>query len=159
MKTAEGKAVPITNIDIVMNIGRHALCRVDTNSQCQGTGALYEVAQPDNSTEHSFLFMTCNHVLPSSSREDVCAASLDFHDLQDLRYVQLEHEHVRHVWTVRHLDVTVVELSREFADKLKQKNARFLKIGFAQVKMEVDETRKFVIHVGLNDIMLCKDLN
>ena len=132
----EGKAVPIKNIDKVMNIGRRAVCRVDTKTQCQGTGALYEVEQP-GSDSHSFLFMTCNHVLPSSSREEVCAATLDFHDLSDMRYVTLEHEHVRHVWTVRHLDATVVEFSSQLAEQFKRKNARFLKIGMAKAKMEV----------------------
>ena len=132
----EGKAIPIKNIDKVMNVGRRAVCRVDTKTQCQGTGALYEVEQP-YSDSHSFLFMTCNHVLPSSSREEVCAATLDFHDLSDMRYVRLEYEHVRHVWTVRDLDATVVEFSSQLAEQFKLKNARFLQIGTPKAKIEV----------------------
>lgn len=119
-------AVDIKNMDRVMNIGRRAICKVETLNKQQGTGALYEV---DSHGIHTHVFITCNHVLATSSWDEVCGAVLDFRDLPLLRSIHFDRGDLRCVWTMRRLDVTVVEFSSQLVGFFKSKDARFLKIG------------------------------
>lgn len=71
-------AVDVNEIDKVMLVCRKAICKVETRTKHQGTGALYEV---DSHNIQTCVFITCNHVLASSSVEEVCTALLDFRDI------------------------------------------------------------------------------
>ena len=124
-----GYAVNIRNMDRVMQVGRRAVCKVETLNRQQGTGALYEV---DSHGIHTHVFITCNHVLATSSWEEVCGAVLDFRDLPLLQSIHFDRGDLRYVWTMRRLDVTVVEFSSQLVDFFKSKDARFLKIGILQ---------------------------
>ena len=118
-------AVDMENMDRVINIGRRAICKVETLNRQQGTGALYEV---DSHGIHTHVFITCNHVLATSSWEEVSGAVLDFRDLPSLRSIHFDRGDLRCVWTMRRLDVTVVEFSSRLVNFFKSKDARFLKI-------------------------------
>ena len=122
-------AVDIKNMDRLMNIGRRAICKVETLNRQQGTGALYEV---DSHGIRTHVFITCNHVLATSSWEEVSGAVLDFRDLPLLRSIHFDRGDLLFVWTMRRLDVTVVEFSSRLVDFFKSKDARFLKIGKLQ---------------------------
>ena len=122
-------AVDINNVDRVLNIGRRAICKVETLKLQQGTGALYEL---DSHGIRTHVFITCNHVLPTSSWEEVCGAVLDFRDLPLLRFFHFDRGDLLCVWTMRRLDVTVVELKSALVNFFKSKDARFLKIGKVQ---------------------------
>lgn len=132
MRDEGASAVKIKTLDQWMHIGRKAICKIETRTGVQGTGALYEVERPE-----LYLFITCNHVLATSSLEEVCAARLDFQDVPELRYISLPSRHILHVWTVRHLDATVVELDVELSRLYKRKKAHFLKIGQAKAMEQV----------------------
>lgn len=132
----EGYAVKMKSLDRVMHIGRKAICKIETRTRVQGTGAFYQVERPPDL--NLYLFITCNHVLATSSLDEVCAAVLDFSDIQNMRYIILPRENLLHVWTVRHIDTTVIELDKDLANHYRQNlNARFLKIGIPQNKEKV----------------------
>ena len=135
MRDEGAYAVKIRSLDQIMRFGRKAICKIVTHTGIQGTGALYKVKRPER---HLHLFITCNHVLASSSFEEVCAAELDFQDLQGMRFISLPRKHLLHVWTVKHLDATVVEFNDELANFFKLNKAHFLKIGIAQAKEQVE---------------------
>ena len=127
-------AVDMMKMDKVMRIGRKAICKVVTRTQLQGTGALYEV---DSHNIRTCVFITCNHVLASSSVDEVCAALLDFRDIPAMRNTSFTRDDLCHVWTVRHLDATVVELRQPLVESFKSKGARFLRIGTAHLNEKV----------------------
>ena len=97
----------------------------------QGTGAFYEVFDTRNLKR--WLFITCNHVVPTNSVKDI----LDFMQIfyphigtpNDNSLLELKQEYLLRCWT-RHcycIDATVIELSAEGEKYLRALNVTFLK--------------------------------
>ena len=128
-------AVDMNEMDNLMRVGRKAICKVVTRMGLQGTGALYEV---DSHNIQTSVFITCNHLLPSSSVDEVCAAVLDFRDISAMKNISFSRDDLFHIWTVHHLDATVVELRKSLVEKFKSLGAHFLKIGTANLNDKVN---------------------
>lgn len=126
-------AVDVEKIDRIMRGSRLAICKVKTRMGLQGTGALYEVNSHGIRTH---VFITCNHVLPSCCREEVCDAQLEFFDVPAMRFIRFQKSDVQHVWTVHYLDATVVELSTGFLDRYRDAT-HFLQIELARLSDKV----------------------
>ena len=107
----------------------------------QGTGAFYEDVDIHN-LKH-FLFITCNHVVPSNSIKDI----LDFMQIfyphigasNDNALLVLKQEHLLRCWT-RYcycIDATVIELSSEGEKYLRSLKIAFLKTSNGELNKPV----------------------
>lgn len=59
-----------------------AVCKIKAAHGGQGTGAFYEATDLRNRIR--FLFMTCNHVLPASSFDEISQAILEFEQMKHI---------------------------------------------------------------------------
>ena len=103
-----------------------AVFKLKTANGDQGTGSLYEVIDKFNKSR--FLIMTCNHVLPSNSINEIIEATLEFEYIADMKSFLLKKEDLKHIWTNKLLDATIIEISSERANLFKSYGALFLKI-------------------------------
>ena len=112
----------------VFIIARKSVCKVKpAHRDQQGTGAFYKVIDRDD-TER-FLFMTCNHVLPTNSLNEISQAILEIEDIQQLKNFSFNKRDVKYIWTSEVFDATIVEISSEVARSLKSAEVIFLKVG------------------------------
>lgn len=139
----EGKGTPavtvaaydkLVDFQNVKNSAIKSVCKITTAKKTQGTTALYRVLDQNNQ-EH-FLMMTCNHVLPTTSLQEIFQAILEFEGIQEMRSIQLKLEDVIFVWTAELLDATVIELSPEVASIYSSNGAKFLEIDIAELNVE-----------------------
>ena len=107
-----------------------------TYNDIQGTGAFYEVFDTSNSKR--WLFITCNHVAPTNSLQDI----LKFMKIvfpKDNSLLEFKIEHLLCCWTWKCccIDATVIELSTAGEKYLRDLNVSFLKVSDAKVKDRV----------------------
>ena len=121
----------------VLAVARKAVCKVNAPQKEQGTGALYEIV--DRSRTIRFLIMTCNHVLPTNSRDEILQTIFEFEDIKQMKHLALPQNHVasHNIWTSIMFDATVIEISYELARMFKSYGAIFLKVGNVVPKVEV----------------------
>lgn len=118
----------------LFKIARMAVCKVRAAHGSQGTGAFYEAT--DHRDWIRFLFITCNHVLPASSFDEISKAILEFEEIEQMKRITLDIKHIKYTWTSASFDATIVEISEELANLYKSFGAKFLKIGKIAAKTE-----------------------
>ena len=124
------------NLQAVFDSARKSVCKVKPVHNDQVTGAVYEVV--DRNDVDCFLFMTCNHVLPTNSLNEISQAILEFEDiLQSLNIFSLIKKDVKYIWTSKLYDVTIVEISSEVTRLFKSAGVIFLKVGRITSNAEV----------------------
>ena len=111
----------------VLKIANKAVFKVKAAHGEQGTGALYEIIDKFNCDR--FLIMTCNHVLPSNSVNEITEAKFESDNIVQLKSFNLTEEQLKNIWTNKTLDCTVIEISSECANLFKSYGAIFLKVG------------------------------
>ena len=116
----------------VFNKARMAVCKVKPAHGDQGTGAFYELVHHNNG--HRYLFMTCNHVLPTNLLDEVSQARLEFDEIEKMKSIKLDRKHIQHIWTSKLFDATIIEISEELANLYKSNGAIFLKVGQVTAK-------------------------
>lgn len=121
----------------VFEIARKSVCKVKPAHKDQGTGAFFE--ESDCNAEIRFLFMTCNHVLPTNSLKEISQAIIEFEDIQQMTNYSWNNDikQVKYIWTSRLFDATVIEISSDLANLFKSYGVRFLKIGQVTAKVQV----------------------
>ena len=102
----------------VLNTANKAVFKLKTAHGEQGTGALYEVLDKLN-------ILVCNHVLPSDSINEIIEAKLEFEDIVDMKSFSLKGEYLKHIWTNKLLDATIIEISSDSANLFKSYGALF----------------------------------
>ena len=142
-------AVPFKTLSIaskfakVQEIAGKCVCKIKTNivknqhdqGTCtQGTCTFYKVAQNETTR---FLIMTCNHVMPTNSLNEIIKAILEFEDIPQLTSFSLVKEQVKYVWTSKLYDTTIVEILPEQAELLTTKGIKFLEVGKAELHVEI----------------------
>ena len=110
----------------VFNEAQKAVCKVKSNVD-QGTGAFYDIV--DHNDGHRFLFMTCNHVLPTNSFDEASQATLEFEEIENMKSIKLDTKHIQYIWTRKLFDATIIEISEELAKLFQSYGAIFLKVG------------------------------
>ena len=133
------KAEPIQTHDKVNNVRNQAvksICKVKTSFGYQGTGAIYQVVDK-LVDKNRFLFMTCNHVLPTTSRIEIAQTTLEFEEIPQMANIHLSKEDILFVWTTKVLDATVIEISHNSAKLYSKYGAQFLKVGEAILNDQV----------------------
>ena len=111
------------------NIAGKSICNLKIESKDLGTGAIYQVE--NEKAKQSFIFITCNHLLPTTSRKELSHATLQFDDIQQMKSINLDKKHIKFVWTTKLFDATVIEISHELATSFESYGAHFLKLGDA----------------------------
>ena len=112
---------------VVFNSARKSVCKVKPVHKNQGTGAFYKVV--DLNDIDRFIFMTCNHVLPTNSINEISQAILEFEDIQQLRSFSFNKTDVKYNWTTKIYDATIIEISIGVANLYKHYGVKFLKVG------------------------------
>lgn len=131
-------AVQVKIFDKMTHVRKQAVksvCKVKTALDDQGTGALYRVV--DKNGKDHFTIMTCNHVLPTTSLNEIMMTIFMFEEIQQMASINLSKEHIQFVWTTKLLDATVIELSPQIASLYSSYGAQFLKVGEAELLAEV----------------------
>lgn len=124
---------PVIHVEIfkkmkkVFKVARLAVCKVKPAHEDQGTGAFYE--REDLNNKLRFLFMTCNHVLPTNSLEEVSQAILEFEEIEKMKYIKFDRKQIKYVWTSKLFDATIIEMNEDLANLYKSYGAKFLKVG------------------------------
>ena len=95
-----------------------ALCKVKPAHDEQGTGTFYEVV--DYNDGHWF---PCNHVLPKNSFDEVSQAILEFDEIENMKSIKLKRKHIKHIWTSKLYDATIIEISEQLANLFKSNGA------------------------------------
>ena len=73
--------------------------------------------------------MTCNHDLPANSFDEVSQAIIEFGEIENMKSIKLDTKHIKHIWTSKLFDATIIEISEELAKLFKSYGAIFLKVG------------------------------
>lgn len=130
-------AETLRNLNQVFKIAKKSVCKVKPTHSDQGTGAFMNVL--DDKNKLRFLFMTCNHVLPTNSLNEVSQTILEFEDVHEMKKFSFSDykNHVKHIWTSKLYDATVVEINEELARLLTGYGVRFLKAGQIARTVEV----------------------
>ena len=139
----ESSSVPLNILEKLTklrNIAGKSICNLKIASKDLGTGAIYQVENEKG--KEIFLFITCNHLLPTTSRRELCHAKLQFDDIQQMKSINLDKEHMKFVWTTKLFDATVIEISHELATRFESFGAHFLKLGDAVLN---ESSRKIAI--------------
>ena len=103
---------------------RKSVCKVKPVHKDQGTGEVV-----DRNGIDRFIFMTCNHVLPTNSLNEIAQAILEFEDIQQLRSFSFNKTDVKYIWTTKIYDATIIEISPHVATLYKHYGVNFLKVG------------------------------
>ena len=111
----------------VFDSARKSVCKVKPAHKNQGTGAFYEVV--DGNGIDRFIFMTCNHVLPTNSLNEISQAIFEFEDIQQLRSFSFNKTDVKYIWTTKIYDATIIEISPHVAIVYKNYGVKFLQVG------------------------------
>lgn len=123
---------------VVFEIARKSVCKVITAQKEKGTGYFLEVFDKNGQTR--FLFMTCNHVLPTNSLNEIFKMNLEFEDIPPMTKYNFENDrmHVKYIWTSKLYDATIIEISSELVKMFKESyGMRFLEKGQITNKDEV----------------------
>lgn len=136
-------AVPIKDINLlnkpitrkIIEFASKSVCKIYPAHMVQGTCAFYQVL--DQYRNQRFLIMTCNHVLPTNSLNEIIQAIFEFGNIPQLTSFCLVKKHLKYVWTSKLLDATVMEISPEQAAQFKSLEIKFLKVGKAKLNEEV----------------------
>lgn len=123
----------------VFQIARLSVCKVKQASNEEGTGSFYELFDLNGKT--IFTFMTCNHVLPTNSVDEISKTVLEFEEIDKMKSINLERKDIKYIWTSKIFDATVVEISEELANSFKSYGAKFLRVG----QIQLTATMEFVI--------------
>ena len=83
--------------------------------------------------------MTCNHVLPTNSLNEITQTIFEFEDIEQMKHLSLSQENVKNIWTSLLLDATIIEISTQLSTLFSSYGAIFLKVGkvFPQVEVAV----------------------
>ena len=119
----------------VLAVARKAVCKVNAPHKALGTGALYEVV--DCSRISHFLIMTCNHVLPTTSLNEITQTIFEFEDIEQMKHLSLSQDNVKNIWTSILLDASIIEISSQLSTMFRSYGAIFLKVGNVVPKVEV----------------------
>lgn len=119
----------------VREIAGKSICKIFTMHENEGAGALFHVEDKDG--KDHYLFITCNHVLPTNSISEISQSKLQFEDIERMANMSLDREHVQYIWTSKLLDATVIEISPELQTLYFSYGARFLKVGQAEANIEI----------------------
>ena len=107
-------AIRFTILDIlqsfekVQKIAGKCVCKIKTivkNQEVQGTCTFYKVSQSETTR---FLIMTCNHIMPTTSLNEIIKAVLEFKDIPQLTSFSLVKEQVKYVWTSKLYDTRYI---------------------------------------------------
>ena len=93
----------------------------------QGTGAFYEAL--DGKAIMHPMFITCNHVLSTSSRNEITNVIFESEANLSLNRFQLKKEQIFRCWTNFILDVTIIELTATGEQFLREIGGKFIQIG------------------------------
>ena len=122
----------------VQEVAGKCVCKITTNmvnnQHVQGTCTFCKVAQSETTR---FLIMTCNHVMPTNSLNEIIKAILEFEDIPQLTSFKLVKEQLKYVWTSKLYDTTIVEIPPEQAELLTTKGIKFLEVGKAELHVEI----------------------
>lgn len=121
-----GSSMMLEKLNNIKNIAGRSICNIKIASKDLGIGGLYQVE--DEYDKAVFLFITCNHLLATTSRKELHRAILQFEDIQQMKNVNLEKEDMKTVWTTKVFDATIIELSKQLASSFEAYGAHFLKI-------------------------------
>ena len=114
-------------LSAVFDSAKKSVCKVAPAHKEQGTGAFYEVV--DGNGIDRFIFMTCNHVLPTNSLNEIAKAIFEFEDIQQLTSFSINKTDVKYIWTTKIYDATIIEISIDVATVYKNYGVKFLKVG------------------------------
>ena len=128
-------AIPFKILESLMNKGKRSICRVLIKNKIQGSAGLI-VAQHNNRLY--YMLITCNHVLPFTARFDLCQVEMHFQGLEkaELHNKLLREEWIQFSWTSIFYDATVIELTEETVEFLRDNGADFLVASSKEVKRE-----------------------
>lgn len=131
------EAETMRKLRAVFEIARKSVCIVKPADNNQGTGSFIEVLMYNEKSR--FLFITCNHVLPTNSMNEIAQVILHFEDIEQMNSYTLDKHknHVRAIWTSKLYDATVVEISIELANVFKSYGVKFLNVGKIITRVEV----------------------
>ena len=98
----------------------------------QGTGAFYE-ARDEQSRKH-VLFMSCQHILFTTSRNEILKVTFESEAIPTLNRFHFEKEHILYstVWSNHDLDATVIELTPKGEQYFRRNQVEFIKIGYPE---------------------------
>ena len=98
----------------------------------QGTCAFYHVL--DQYQKDRFLIMTCNHVLPTNSLNEITQAIFEFENIPKFCLIK---KNLKYVWTSKLNDATVIEITQEQVTEFGSIGIKFLEVGKATLNDEV----------------------
>lgn len=150
-------AVPNADYTQMEALLSHSLCMVH-HAGNQGTGSLINLKK-FNGPSNFYTFMTCNHVVPTIDRAELCGVQLNFTD-PNLGTFFIQADWIQSAWTHHRLDVTVIEFTDTAFNFLNGKRAIFLPIEQPQV---YDKVALFQFPNGVlsndNDVILAISRN
>lgn len=133
-----GEAIDVNWLERLISGPKRGVFKVINSASrwnVQGTGAFYEAV--DQRSRKRALFMTCNHVLFSTSRNEILKVTFESESIQQLKQFKFEKEHILRCWTDSDLDATVIELTSKGEQYFRQNQVEFIKIGVPELKARI----------------------